>query len=572
MQKFCLLVLLLITTFSLFSQDKTLSTQEIANKHLNSIVKVLLIDSVMEKQKPGKGYFGRGSGFFVTEDGLIFTNRHVVEYALGVVDYDNFDPETNTNVRTKEVYNPDIFSYDLYKINYISKMSIIVQVFDKLDENSNKINENSYSLYQAKLLSIDTSNYDGAILKIISTIDGKQVTNKFNPVIIGNSEVMEQGEDIYVYGFPAEYDGNFSSVLNEQSMMKSGKLGGKDKNLNKDYGHFKTEILINSGNSGGPVFNSRGEVIGIATAASNKTGNGFISKINGVYNLSKNDFYLQNALTLIGVQHTFTNTNTNGVTNASSVRLPGWERYNKYNLDQKFIRQFYGGFWFMKFGISAYSGDFFEIKNSPNEYITTNSNETYRINKNPAFFVDLGKTFSLFNYSEQSKLSIDWSFLNISSSSYDWTNTNILSDTNNSIIDYNTNQTLIRIGTKLGLSYSYLVKNRTQIDFYYKIGVYGLTSSSEVGKYEKDNNNKITYNEDFLYTNSFGINIHFSRLIFGVEYNYGTSIGAKFNGSLVPTIDNNFDKISVDGKSVHNNLNVCLAVPLYNKRRWQKIY
>lgn len=565
MKKYLFLFFLL--PFILFSQEKTLNSQDIAKKHFNSIVKVLLIDSTMEKMNPGKGFYGRGSGFFVTEDGLIFTNRHVAEYALGVVDYAYYDENYGGIVNKKDVYDPEIFNYDLYKINYISKMSIIVQVFDKPDENS-------YKLYQAKLLSIDKSNYDGAILKITSTIDGKAVTEKFNPVIIGNSDSTSQGENLYVYGFPKEYDGDYTATINEESMIKSGTHGGRDYNINKDYGLFKTDIPINSGNSGGPVFNSKGEVIGIATAASNKTGNGFISKINGMYNLAKNDFSLQNTLTLIGVNHTYQNSNTDGVVSGSSVKLPGWDRYNRYNLDQKYTRQFYGGFWFLKAGVGLLNLDEYAIGKSNYPFIQTDFGKKYNDRqKQPSFFIDFGKVFSLVNFNDQHKLSIDWSIINFSYSNNNWSGVSWIKDDSLSIINYNTNQVLTRVGSKLGISYSAMMFKRCQVDIYYKFGFYAMagTSKSSLGTYQNNGQTPINYNEDAAYTNSFGMNIHVLHVVIGVEYNYGATLGGRYEGVLNYNQDNmNFQAVNVDSKTVFNNLHVCLAVPLYNKKRWQK--
>ena len=91
-----ILLLFLIIPLLNFAQDKNINSQEIAKKHFNSIVKILLIDSVAEKKEWGSGYIGRGSGFIINEEGLIFTNRHVAEYALGFTNYTYYDREENT--------------------------------------------------------------------------------------------------------------------------------------------------------------------------------------------------------------------------------------------------------------------------------------------------------------------------------------------------------------------------------------------------------------------------------------------------------------------------------------------
>jgi len=137
--------------------------------------------------------------------------------------------------------------------------------------------------------------------------------------------------DFVVYGFPQQYSGGYETMLSDQSTMLAGKHAGFDNVVNRDYGFIKTDIPISAGNSGGPVFNSSGLVIGIATAASSKTGNGFISRINGMYNLSKNNFALENSLKLIRIRHTYKRVNTNGVVNAETTTLPNQQRIAKYN-------------------------------------------------------------------------------------------------------------------------------------------------------------------------------------------------------------------------------------------------
>ena len=274
-------LILLTSHFSLLTsifaqQSKGIDSKFIAANYYKGIVKILLYDSTAAKADASRGYVGRGSGFIVTDDGIVFTNRHVVELCVnGYMDYDY--NEGATSWRTTAAYSEEkIKDAAITKVHYTGYTTPIVQVYYGKGENE-------YKLYVAKVLTIGVGSFDGAMLKIISDINGKPVTTKFSTVPIGNSDNAQQGEDLCVFGYPAQYDGGYELMLKDMSTLTMGKLSGYDYVFNKDYGYIKTDASINSGNSGGPVFNESNKVIGIATATSSKTNIGLIGGINGMY-------------------------------------------------------------------------------------------------------------------------------------------------------------------------------------------------------------------------------------------------------------------------------------------------
>lgn len=103
----------------------------------------------------------------------------------------------------------------------------------------------------AKLIGYDASN-DIALLKVEA--EGLQ------PVKIGSSDDMQVGDQVVAIG----------NALGELSFsLTSGYVSGKDRDVTTDgtvINMMQTDAAINSGNSGGPLFNARGEVIGITTA------------------------------------------------------------------------------------------------------------------------------------------------------------------------------------------------------------------------------------------------------------------------------------------------------------------
>lgn len=162
-----------------------------------------------------------GTGFIITPDGYIMTNYHVIESA-----------------QKRE-----------HKIQVLFK--------DK-------------SSFEAKIVGFDEDN-DVAVLKIDAS--------DLSPVSIGNSDDIAVGDSVFAIGNPlGELD--FS--------MTSGRVSALDRSITIErngtaINMFQFDAAINSGNSGGPVYNESGEVIGIATAkvgSSGVEGLGFAIPIN----------------------------------------------------------------------------------------------------------------------------------------------------------------------------------------------------------------------------------------------------------------------------------------------------
>lgn len=84
-------------------------------------------------------------------------------------------------------------------------------------------------------------------------------------VSLGNSDVVRVGEDVMAVGNPYGFGGT----------VTTGIVSGKGRTIGSggpyvDY--LQTDASINRGNSGGPLFNMRGEVIGMNTAIFSPTG------------------------------------------------------------------------------------------------------------------------------------------------------------------------------------------------------------------------------------------------------------------------------------------------------------
>ena len=120
--------------------------------------------------------------------------------------------------------------------------------------------------YPAQIIGSDATN-DVAVLKVEAT--GLQA------VTLGSSDSLITGDMVVAIGNPL---GTLSAT------QTVGYVSGKDRDVTTDgsiISMIQTDAAINSGNSGGPLFNTNGEVVGITTAKySGTTGSG--ASIEGI--------------------------------------------------------------------------------------------------------------------------------------------------------------------------------------------------------------------------------------------------------------------------------------------------
>ena len=109
--------------------------------------------------------------------------------------------------------------------------------------------------YRAKLIGSDKTS-DIAVIKI----DGKNL-----PVVsFGNADALQVGEWVLAIGSPYNFD----------NTVTSGIVSAKARPLpSEGYTPFiQTDVPVNPGNSGGPLFNMNGEVVGINSQIYSETG------------------------------------------------------------------------------------------------------------------------------------------------------------------------------------------------------------------------------------------------------------------------------------------------------------
>lgn len=124
--------------------------------------------------------------------------------------------------------------------------------------------------YEAKALDIDRSD-DLALIRI----DPK---SKVSYLRLGDSDHLQVGQKVLAIGNPF----GFAGTLTTGVVSSIGRTIAGGRNEQKLEGLIQTDAAINSGNSGGPLLDSSGNVIGINTAiiGPNNIGIGFAMPIN----------------------------------------------------------------------------------------------------------------------------------------------------------------------------------------------------------------------------------------------------------------------------------------------------
>ena len=175
-----------------------LTPGQVYEQNVDAVVAVTVqVEDVDNYGRPISG-FSSGTGFFITSDGYVITNYHVIKGGT----------EVTVTTHDDEEYAAEIVGYE--------------------------------------------ENNDLAVLKV----EGENLPC----VTIGSSSDLMVGDQVVAIG-------NVLSTF--ASSLTVGYVSGVDRVVDTQgvaMNMIQTDVAINSGNSGGPLFNKKGEVVGITTA------------------------------------------------------------------------------------------------------------------------------------------------------------------------------------------------------------------------------------------------------------------------------------------------------------------
>lgn len=175
-----------------------LTPGQVYERNVNAVVALMVeVEDYDNYGRPAMGY-SAGTGFFISSDGYLVTNYHVIEGGTKVTVTMHNDQE-----------------------------------------------------YDAEIIGYESSN-DLALLKV----DAQDLPY----VTIGKSSSLQVGDQVVAIG-------NVLSTF--ASSLTVGYVSGVDRVVDTEgtaMNMIQSDVAINSGNSGGPLFDMKGEVVGITTA------------------------------------------------------------------------------------------------------------------------------------------------------------------------------------------------------------------------------------------------------------------------------------------------------------------
>ena len=198
--------------------------------------------------EPGIGFGKNNAGqkIFVFFSNSKNTINTMVDGSLNILDF-NFNQEKKFAKKKSDLNK--IVPAGSGSGFLVSRDGVIITNYHVID--SCELNKVSYkgSEFEAKVISVDKAN-DIAILKT------KIIPEKF--LTISNDDVGLL-EDVVVAGFPLGKQ--ISSAIKTHKGVVTALAGAGD-----NYSLFQTDAAINQGNSGGPILDQKGNVVGIAVA------------------------------------------------------------------------------------------------------------------------------------------------------------------------------------------------------------------------------------------------------------------------------------------------------------------
>ncbi len=204
-------------------ENYSTASLSVSSQRLNSVLEISCTTTVS-----GTTVSGSASGFIITEDGYVITNHHVIWYEASVTVYNRFGFITR---------------YDKYEGIHATIRANFIQ---------------SSPYYKAGGYDLEVVDvYKGQDLALLKF---KNPPSELEAAPFGNSSLLVMGEDAVIIGNAQGY----GLALTTGVISNPSRLFLED-GATEALRVLQTDAALNPGNSGGPVFNLFGEVIGVVS-------------------------------------------------------------------------------------------------------------------------------------------------------------------------------------------------------------------------------------------------------------------------------------------------------------------
>jgi len=177
-------------------------------------------------------------------------------------------PEKKENLPFLNNQSPAGSMGTCFIVSYKNKKFVITNHHVVVDSIKNKnttkiIFYGNYKTYSAIIVGKDKMS-DIAVLKM-DTLEGQTIIRDIRGLQWGNSNNVRQGDDAWAVGHPMQQIWSVSKGIISY-------IGRRIHNIRQEL--IQSDVAINSGNSGGPLLNMKGEVIGVNTFIASRQNGG----------------------------------------------------------------------------------------------------------------------------------------------------------------------------------------------------------------------------------------------------------------------------------------------------------
>ena len=228
---------------------------------------------------PPKSVTSTGSGFLINPRGYLVTNGHVVQLY-----YENNEQQlkdfflrkvllehvigTKANGLSEEVLTRKLNS--LVK-KYRDLAQVVIKKDLKVILSNRKVYPAEVKAYSPPIqpmpgkMAVPGYHYKSESGKDISIL---KIEDKDLPIVtLGDSDYVQLGEPVYIVGYPGVVIQHPYLGFQVEPTVTTGTVSGAKVDV-KGMPVIQTDAPVTWGNSGGPAFNRKGEVIGVATFGS----------------------------------------------------------------------------------------------------------------------------------------------------------------------------------------------------------------------------------------------------------------------------------------------------------------